>query len=98
MVPPSAPPSVRGLPIAGRLTIHASARAQGSDSWDPATWTLSGRAEMPEVSYRSTVARDVSTNLAIERGRLVLSDMAGAAGRCRLPGPDRGRAGRALAL
>ena len=86
MVPPSAPPTPRGLPIDGRLTIRASARAKGRDSWDPRTWTLSGRAEMPEVSYRTIVVKDVSTDLAIERGRLVLSGMSGRLGDASLKG------------
>jgi translocation and assembly module TamB len=77
MVPPSAPPTPRGLPVAGLLTIRATARAQGSDSLDPRTWTLSGRAELPEVAYRKTVVKGVTTNLAIDRGRLMLSDLSG---------------------
>ena len=36
LVPPSAPPSVRGLPIDGRLTIRASARARGATRGIPA--------------------------------------------------------------
>jgi translocation and assembly module TamB len=80
LVPPSVPPTPRGLPINGLLTIHASARAKGSDSWDPGTWTLSGRAELPELSYRTAVVRNVTTKLAIDRGRLVLSDLSGRLG------------------
>jgi translocation and assembly module TamB len=93
MVPPSAPPTLRGMPIAGRLTVRADARAKGRESWDPRTWTLSGHAEMPEVSYRATAVKDVSTKLAIERGRLVLSDLSGRLGEAAL----RGRLGLDLA-
>ena len=80
LVPPSAPPTLRGLPIAGRLNVRASARGRGSESWDPHSWTLSGHAQMPEVAYRSTRLKDVSSRLAIEKGRLVLPDLSGRIG------------------
>ncbi len=84
--PPSAPPTLRGIPIGGLLTIRAQAKAKGRDSWDPRTWTLSGHAEMPEVSYQTLLVKDVSTSLAIEGGRLALTDLTGHLGSALLKG------------
>ncbi len=86
IVPPSAPPTLRGIPIRGLLTIRAQAKAKGRDSWDPHTWTLAGHAQMPEVSYQTLTVKDVTTSLAIESGRLVLSDLAGHLGSATLKG------------
>ena len=86
IVPPSAPPTLRGFPIAGLLTIRAQAKAKGRDSWDPRTWTLSGQAEMPEVSYQSLAVKDVTTKVAIESGHLLLTDLAGHLGAATLRG------------
>src|SRR5262249_2257945 len=53
--------STRVLPLSGCLTIRASAAARGNALADPGAWRLSGRAEVPEVSYRESVFRDVRT-------------------------------------
>ncbi len=82
--PPEAPHEA--LPVSGRLTLHASGRSRGADPSDLRSWTLSGRAEMPEVSYQTTMVKDVSTNLAVENGRLVFSGLSARLGDAALKG------------
>ncbi|MGP0063775.1 MAG: hypothetical protein ACLQGP_09280, partial [Isosphaeraceae bacterium] len=81
--------SSRDLPLSGRLTIEASGDARGATLSDPRTWSLSGRARVPEVAYRKSTVRDVATSLSLERGRLVLSGVSARLG----DSPIKGRLG-----
>jgi translocation and assembly module TamB len=67
--------SRRDLPISGRLTFQVAADARGPTLSDPRAWAGTGRARAPEVSYRKTTLREVSTGVALDRGRLVLSGL-----------------------
>jgi len=74
-------------PVRGAVTVHASAGASGGTLSDPRAWKISGRLECPEVSYRSARFLKVSTDLALDRGRLVLPDLSAHLG----PHPLKGR-------
>ena len=73
MVPPSAP-TVRGLPIAGRLTIQASAGAEGSDLSGP------GHLERSPATPRCRGLRIARPSPATSRRRSPSSRPAGAHG------------------
>jgi translocation and assembly module TamB len=78
--------SSRDLPISGRLTIQATAEARGRELADARIWTLTGRARAPEVTYRKSTIRDVSTTISIEHGRLTLADVSARLGDATLKG------------
>ena len=58
----------------GALSVRATAR--GGSLSDPRAWSGSGKVEGPEAGFGSTRFRQVSATLALEGGRLGVSDLA----------------------
>ena len=81
-----APVSSQDPPLSGRLTLQATAVAQGRALSDPRAWAVSGHARIPEGSYQKTTIRDLSTAISLENGRLVLSDLKARLGEAPLAG------------
>ncbi len=75
------PPRACRSPAGSRSAPRPAAR--GASSWDPHSWTLSGHAEMPEVAYRSTRLKDVSSRAGHRERPAGAPRPVGPARRCR---------------
>ncbi|HEV3166045.1 MAG TPA: AsmA-like C-terminal region-containing protein, partial [Isosphaeraceae bacterium] len=71
----------KSVSLAGRISATARAEALVASAGDPMSWTAKGRAESDRLAYfRGTeadpvVAESVATSIALEEGRLVLTDL-----------------------